>query len=305
MKDQKKMLFIYNPHAGKAMIRQYMVDILDKLSSTGYSVTVYATKKQGDAIEKVVRDAGEYDFLVCSGGDGTLDEVVTGMMRRKKRIPVGYIPAGTTNDFARSLSIPGNMIKAAETAVKGTPFQTDIGAFNDDTFVYIAAFGIFTDVSYETDQQMKNVLGHMAYILEGAKRVGTYPSYRFSIRANNMLIEDEFLYGMVTNSVSVGGFQNITGENVELDDGLFEVTLIKKPSNVVELNEIMVALVSGRINTHMIYCFKTPHIQFESEQSVAWTLDGEFGGEHKSVTLHNKKRALSLIVPPQANKRKI
>ncbi len=297
MDAAKKLLFIYNPHAGKAMIETHLVGVLNVLSGAGYEVTVYPTRKHGDATQKVLTRSGDFDLLVCSGGDGTLDEVVTGMMRCRRRIPIGYIPAGSTNDFARSLTIPDNMIRAAETIVKGVGFRTDIGAFNDDTFVYIAAFGIFADVAYETDQQMKNVLGRMAYILEGAKRVGTYPSYRFSIRANNMLIEDEFLYGMITNSTSVGGFQNITGENVELSDGLFEVTLIKRPSNVIELNEIMMALVSGRINTHLIYCFKTPHIEFESQEEVAWTLDGEFGGQHKKATLNNMKRALSIIVP--------
>ncbi len=294
-----KTLFIYNPHSGKAMIRHYLVDILDVFSKGSLEVTVYPTRRHGDATGKVLRDAGDYDLIACCGGDGTLDEVVTGMMRRKKKIPIGYIPAGTTNDFAKSLKIPTNMTAAAKMIVQGNRFQTDIGSFNDDSFVYIAAFGIFTDVSYETDQQVKNVLGHMAYILEGAKRVGTYPSYRFSIRANNMLIEDEFLYGMVTNSMSVGGFANITGSNVQMDDGLYEVTLIKNPKTVMEFNEIMVALVSGRIDTHMIYCFKAPQIEFESEESIAWTLDGEYGGSHKSVVIKNNKKALSVMVPAE------
>ncbi len=293
----KKVLFIYNPHAGKAMIKHYLVDILSILSAGGMEVTVHPTVKKGDAVSKVKSDAGAYDMVICSGGDGTLDEVVTGMMQRKKRMPIGYIPAGTTNDFAKSLGIPSNMSSAARCAVNGRLFETDIGSFNDDTFVYIAAFGIFTDVSYETDQQAKNVLGHMAYVLEGAKRVGTYPSYRFTIRANNMLIEDEFMYGMVTNSVSVGGFANVTGSNVTLDDGLYEVTLIKKPSTVMEFNEIMVALLSGRIDTHLIYCFKTSYIEFETEKKVPWTLDGEFGGEHEHVTIKNNIRALSITVP--------
>lgn len=293
----KKALFIYNPHAGRAMIRHYLVDILDIFAQGGMEVTVYPTKKQGDATDKVVADAGDYEIVICSGGDGTLDEVVTGMMKKKKRIPIGYIPAGTTNDFAKSLQIPAGMSAAAKTIVKGKAFQTDIGSFNDDTFVYIAAFGIFTDVSYETDQQIKNVLGHMAYVLEGAKRVGTYPSYRFTIRANNMLIEDEFLYGMVTNSSSVGGFSNVTGSNVKLDDGLFEVTLIKKPATVMEFNEIMVALVSGRIDTHLIYCFKTSHIEFDSKEKIAWTLDGEYGGDHDRVVIRNNMKALSILVP--------
>ncbi|MCR4690076.1 MAG: diacylglycerol kinase family lipid kinase [Lachnospiraceae bacterium] len=297
MKDRKKALFIYNPHAGKAMIRHHLLDILDVLTAASLEIVMYPTRRQGDAIEKVIADAGAYDVLICSGGDGTLDEVVTGMMKRRKRIPIGYIPAGSTNDFARSLKIPADMTKAAKIIVEGKPFQTDIGAFNDDTFVYIAAFGLFTDVSYETDQQMKNVLGHMAYILEGAKRVGTYPSYRMKIRANNMLIEDELLYGMVTNSVSVGGFQNITGSNVQLDDGLFEVTLIKKPANVMEFNEIMVSFVSGKIDTNLIYCFKTDHLEIESEVPLPWTLDGEFGGEHTKVSIKNKQQALTIFVP--------
>ncbi|MBO4336883.1 MAG: YegS/Rv2252/BmrU family lipid kinase [Lachnospiraceae bacterium] len=293
----KKVLFIYNPHAGKAMIRQYLVDILGIFSAGGMQVTVHPTLKKGDATVRVKHDAGAYEMIICSGGDGTLDEVVTGMMQRRKRIPIGYIPAGTTNDFAKSLGIPSNMSSAAKSIVSGKPFNTDIGSFNDDTFVYIAAFGIFTDVSYETDQQMKNILGHMAYVLEGAKRVGTYPSYRFTIRANNMLIEDEFMYGMVTNSVSVGGFANVTGSNVKLDDGLYEVTLIKKPQTVMEFNEIMVALLSGRIDTHLIYCFMTSHIEFETAEKVAWTLDGEYGGEHDKVVINNNMRALSIIVP--------
>ena len=299
VKVSKKVLFIYNSHAGRAMIRQSLADILDLFAQAHYEVTVFPTQKPGDAIKKTAEDAPRYDLLVCSGGDGTLDEVVTGMMKRKNKIPIGYIPAGSTNDFAKSLGIQPNMLQAAKTVIKGVPFQTDIGCFQNDPFVYIAAFGLFTDVSYETDQQMKNILGHMAYILEGAKRVGTYPSYRFRIRANNMLIEDEFLYGMITNSVSVGGFQNITGSNVLLDDGVFEVTLIKKPANVIELNEIMVALVSGRIDTHMIYCFKTGRIEFETEQPVAWTLDGEYGGEHTKVTVVNNRQAVTIIVPPK------
>lgn len=295
----KRMLFIYNPYAGKASIKNKLSDILDIFTKAGYEVTVYPTQKSGDAIEQTEQRAHKYDVLGCCGGDGTLDEVVTGMMRREHRIPIGYIPAGTTNDFARSLKIPSNMIKAADNIATGKPFACDIGMFNDNTFVYIAAFGLFTDVSYATDQQMKNVLGHMAYILEGAKRLNAVPSYHFKVTYDDVVIEEEFLYGMVTNSLSVGGFQNITGKNVTLDDGVFEVTLIRKPKNMIELNQTMVALVSGNIDTDTMYCFKTSHVEFEGDGGVAWTLDGEFGGYHKKVIVSNEQRAVEIIVPDE------
>ncbi len=295
--EEKKMLFVYNPHAGKASIRSNLLDIVDIFTRAGYEVTAQPTQKKGDAACATINKAGRYDILVCSGGDGTIDEVVTGMMRRTQRIPIGYVPAGTTNDFARSLKIPRTMIKAAQTIVDGKAFACDIGSFNGDNFVYIAAFGLFTDVSYLTDQNMKNVLGHMAYLLEGAKRLNSFPSYHMKFMANGTLIEDDFMYGMITNSFSVGGFKNITGRHVRLDDGVFEVTLIKKPKNVVELNQIMTALVMKNVDTDCMYCFKTSQIEFISEDEVPWTLDGEYGGHHRKVMIQNEMQALNIIVP--------
>ena len=183
----------------------------------------------GDAIKKVRKNAEKYDLVVCSGGDGTLDEVVTGMEQSEVNVPIGYIPAGSTNDFANSLGIPKNMEEAARVAVNGTPFPCDVGGFNGDTFVYVAAFGLFTEVSYQTSQQMKNILGHAAYILEGAKHLMDITSYRMKVSHDGEIIEDEFIYGMVTNSLSVGGFKGISGPDVLLDDRPFEVTLIKNP----------------------------------------------------------------------------
>lgn len=303
--SRKRMLFIFNPHAGKASIKTKLLPILDLFTKGGYDVTVYPTQFQGDAIEQTLMRAHKYDILVCSGGDGTLDEVVTGMMKREYRIPIGYIPAGTTNDFAKSLGIPSNMLRAAQTIVDGRLFACDIGSFNDNHFVYIAAFGLFTDVSYATDQQKKNVLGHMAYLLEGAKRLNSVPSYRLKITYAEGVLEDEFLYGMVTNSVSVGGFKNITGKKIKLDDGVFEVTLIKKPKNMIELNQTMVALVSGNIDTDTMYCFKTNQIMFESLEPVAWTLDGEYGGDHAKVVVRNEERALEMIIPHEKSSSKL
>ncbi len=294
---RNKLLFIYNPHAGKARIRSHLLDLIDIFTKAGFEVTAYPTQKRGDAAAMVEECAKKFDLLVCSGGDGTLDEVVTGMMRCEKKIPLGYVPAGSTNDFANSLKIPKDMEKAAHVITGGKAFSCDVGRFNEDTFVYIAAFGLFTDVSYETNQQMKNVLGHMAYILEGVKRLSSIKSYHVKVTADDRELEGDFLYGMVTNSRSVGGFKNITGKNVELDDGLFEVTLIKRPKNAIELNKIMGALVGARIDTNYMHCFKAVHISFQSETEIPWTLDGEFGGIHRDVNVQNEKAAITFLVP--------
>ena len=210
----KKLLFIYNPRSGKAQIKYKLNDILETFVRAGYEVTVYPTLKTGDAGELVKNRDQDYELIVCSGGDGTLDEVVTGMMQSGRRTPIGYIPAGSTNDFAGSLGLPKSMLRAAQVAIEGKDFPCDVGSFNDDIFVYIAAFGIFTDVSYETDQEMKNILGHMAYILEGMKRLPSVRSYPMKVSYKGCTIVDDFIFGMVTNSRSVGGFKDITGKNV-------------------------------------------------------------------------------------------
>ncbi len=296
----KRLLFIYNPHAGKELLKPKISDIVDIFVKAGYEVTIYPTQSYRDAYRKVKEyNSKEYELVVCSGGDGTIDEVVSGMMTRRDRDPVGYIPTGTTNDFANSLHIPKGLLKAADNAVNGVVFPCDIGRFNQDTFVYIAAFGLFTDVSYETDQAMKNVLGHLAYILEGAKRIFNVPSYRIKVCHGGEEIEGEFIYGMVTNSRSVGGFRSMVGKQVIFDDGLFEVTLIKKPKNPLELQEIIAALLIEQIDTKYMYTFKTGYITFESLEEIPWTLDGEFGGEHDYVEIENLRQQLGIMVPAE------
>lgn len=299
----KKLLFIYNPHAGKELLKPKLSDIVDIFVKAGYEVTIYPTQSYRDAYRKVKEyHAKEYNLVVCSGGDGTIDEVVTGMMARSERDPVGYIPTGTTNDFANSLHIPKGLLKAADNAVNGSVFPCDVGKFNEDIFVYIAAFGLFTDVSYQTDQAMKNVLGHMAYILEGTKRLFNVPSYRIKVTHDDETIEDEFVYGMVTNSRSVGGFRNMIGKNVAFDDGLFEVTLIKTPKNPIALQEIIAALLIEQIDTKHMYTFKTGKIVFESLEEIPWTLDGEFGGEHDYVEIENLQQQFEIMVPEEHKK---
>lgn len=294
----KRLLFIYNPHAGKELLKPKLSDIIDIFVKADYEVVIYPTQAYRDAYRKVVECGIEqYDLVVCSGGDGTLDEVVTGMMSREERIPIGYIPTGTTNDFANSLHIPRNLLKSADNAVNGKAFSCDVGGFNDGIFVYIAAFGLFTDVSYETKQEMKNVLGHLAYVLEGTKRLFNVTSYRMKVTHDGESIEDEFIFGMVTNSRSVGGFRNMVGKHVVFDDGLFEVTLIKTPKNPIELQEIIAALLVEQIDTKYMYTFKTGEIAFESVEEIPWTLDGEYGGVHDEVLIQNYKQELEIMVP--------
>ena len=293
---KEKMLFVYNPRAGKERIRDNLAEILELFAERGYEMTVVPTQARDEA-RQVVRDRSkDFSLVVCSGGDGTLDEVVTGMIQSGFRTPLGYIPAGSTNDYGESLGLSRNMILAAKTAVDGIDYACDMGAFNDDVFVYIAAFGLFTDVSYETDQAMKNVLGHLAYVLEGMKRLSNIQSFHLKVTYEDKVIEDDFIFGMVTNSRSVGGFKNITGKNVEMNDGLFEVTLIKMPTNPAEFSSIMGALLNQDIDSEMMYCFRTAQLTVEAKEPIAWTLDGENGGMHREAVIKNLHKTVDIRI---------
>ena len=292
----KKMLFVFNPKAGKGKIKTHLLDIVDIFSSHDYEIIIRSTQAPRDAYEKAKEYANSVDMIVCSGGDGTLDEVVTGIMEAESSVPIGYIPAGSTNDFANSLFMPKNMTKVAEMIMEEELYHCDIGRFNQKTFAYVAAFGLFTDVSYETDQDLKNVLGHVAYVLEGVKRLFDIKSYHMKVTSDEVQAEDDFIVGMITNSRSVGGFKNLTGKNVDMNDGLFEVTLIAHPKNPLQLQEIITALVMAEDNTDLVYSFKTKKLTIESDEEVPWTLDGEFGGDHSYVDIENRHKALNLYL---------
>lgn len=293
----QRLLFIYNPHSGVGKVKTQLSDILEAMVQAGYEVTVHPTQAAGDAAQVAAAHAGDYDLVVCCGGDGTLDETVSGLMKGNIHVPLGYIPAGSTNDFAASLQLPKNMRKAAEAAVGGKDFPCDVGLFEDQYFIYVAAFGLFTEVSYQTSQELKNMIGHAAYILEGVKSIGNHPSYRMRVEYEGGCIEDDFIYGMITNSLSVGGIKGMTGDNVALNDGLFEVMLVKTPKNIVERNEIVAALTKLRPESDMIYTFKTKELQISPYQVIPWTLDGEFGGDRTQIHLKNLHRALTIRVP--------
>ena len=268
-----------------------------RLLEAGYEVTVYPTQCYHDAMAKAESYTESYDVVVCSGGDGTLDEVVTAMARRKDPVPIGYIPTGTTNDFANSLHISKDLLEAADTAANGVPFPCDVGVFNDDYFVYIAAFGLFTDVSYETKQSVKNVLGHLAYVLEGTKRLFNIPSYHIKITHDGETIEDDFVFGMVTNTRSVGGFKGLVNQSVSLNDGVFEVLLIRMPKTPLDLSNIISYMFLVEEPNEYVYKFKASAIHFTSEESVDWVLDGEYGGARTEVTIENLRERIPFLLP--------
>ena len=290
------MLLIYNSRAGKGGFLAKLPEVIDMFVKGGFRVEVYPTQAAGDAIEKVSHIPGYISLVVAAGGDGTLDEVVTGLLKSGRDVPLGYIPVGSTNDYAASLKLSFNVLEAVGDILGGEPQAVDMGEFNNEIFVYVAAFGAFTDVSYDTNQDMKNLFGHIAYIMEGVRRIGDIKSYDLRVEVDGELHEGSYIYGMVTNSVSVGGFKGITGKNVLMDDGVFEVLLIHTPKNVLELQEIVTALLSGNTDSSLIEFYRTDHVRFWSEEEISWTMDGEYGGAHSYVDIRNRHQCVRIIM---------
>ncbi|MGI6607489.1 MAG: diacylglycerol/lipid kinase family protein [Erysipelotrichaceae bacterium] len=290
-----KILFIYNPVAGQLQIKNYLWAILNYFSSLEAELTVHATQKSKEAYHLIKNEAEKYDKIICSGGDGTLHEIINGMMEIESSNPLGYIPAGSVNDFAASLKLPRNMDKAARLTIKGKPKGIDVGKFNDKYFIYVAAFGVFTDVAYETTQEMKNILGKLAYFLQGIKSVASMKAFKVKTIVDGIVSEDEYLYGMVTNTLTVGSLYKLSNQNVELDDGLFEVTLVKATYDVLELSSIASYLLSGKGDNNLVKIFKTDNIEFIVDEPMPWTLDGEYGGEPKEVKIEVVQKAINIV----------
>lgn len=293
---EKKLLLIYNPKAGTGKIKTKISDIADLCVKSGYEVTLRPTQAKRDVVNYITKYGKKFEKIICGGGDGTLNEAVTALLSSDSDAVLGYIPTGSTNDFATNLGISSFTMKAAKTAVSGKPFTCDAGTFNDMFFVYVAAFGIMTDVSYGTSQKTKNVLGHLAYVGEALK--GFTPAKLkpqvLSFVTDDKIIKDEFIYGMISNSVSVGGFKAWQPEEVELDDGKFEVLLVKYPRSPEELNLMISSFLAQDYAPDYMYCFKTNHLEIHSEQDISWTLDGENGGAHKDIVIDVKKQAFRI-----------
>lgn len=298
----KRIYLICNLVSGKASVGLHLAKIIDTLTRGGFEVTVHPTISRGDATETAKYACkSNFDILVCCGGDGTLNEVITGCMTAEKAISLGYIPTGSTNDFARSLKIPTNPQEAAELIVKGSPQSCDIGMIGNRYFTYIAAFGAFTEISYQTAQPVKNVLGHTAYILNGMLNLHKIKASKMRIEYDGKVIEDEFIYGMVTNSTSVAKLLSMP--DMVKDDGLFEVTLIRKPKNLIDLQHIITGLTNFQLGAEREYFdhFLASEISFTclEAEPVPWTVDGEFGSDKAVNVIKNIRRALDIILPDE------
>lgn len=294
----KKLLLIMNPNAGTKRANKYLTDILVLFAKYGYETKVCLTAGRGDGHNIAKKFSPEYDLVVCIGGDGTFNETVGGLYESGSKVPLGYIPAGSTNDFGSGLGFSKRILQAAEDIMNGTTRNIDIGKFNERYFSYTASFGVFTKVSYTTSQSIKNALGHLAYLLEGIKELSSIRSEHIKIKVNGNIIEDDYIFGAICNSTSLGGVLTLNPDVVDLSDGMFEILLIKMPKNIIDLNAIIFALNNKDYSsTDMIYFCSASSAQIEADRTVSWTLDGEYMEGSNVISMENIHDAITLIVP--------
>ena len=293
----KNLFLIVNPKSGLGRIKTELFKVCETLSKGGYRVTLHITARRGDATETVKNLSGDYDTIVVCGGDGTLNEVLTGVMQNGNNYRIGYIPSGTLNEWSQGLKISRNIAKAAKDVVSGNDVKLDIGKFGDNYFAYTASFGAFTAASYSAPQNIKNVLGQLAYILEGIKALGTIKPIHLKITADDGVHEGDYLFGAVSNSMSVGGIIKLDNAGVALNDGYFEVILIENPDNIADLNEIIDAIVTRKFDRKCIKQFKTRGLTVESKGKLDWTLDGEHAVSDKLIKIEDLEKAINFIIP--------
>ena len=294
----KKLLLIVNPFSGKAKMVTNLMAVTQVLSDRGFDVTVYPTKKPGDATVRISGiENGEFDRIVVCGGDGTLNEVITGLMRENIKCKVGYVPAGTLNEWSLSLKIPRSIVKAAKTAAGNHEIYLDIGRFEDRYFSYTASFGAFTEASYSTPQEAKNVLGQAAYFFEGIKSLGNIHPIHLKFECEEKTVEDDFIFGAVSNSMSVGGIVKYKESVVKLNDGLFEVFLIRNPKNILQFQSILDGVLRGDLTREQMEFFHTKQLKVTGGRGVSWTLDGEFAPGKDELIIENVPSALWLVAP--------
>lgn len=297
---REKALFIVNPTSGKMTLKNKFFEILKMFSNAGLEPTVLMTEKGGDATEFTKEYAKDFDRIISCGGDGTLNEVVTGMMSLKKeeRKPIGFIPAGTTNDLADTLKVPKLPLDAAKAILANKAYPNDVGNFNNSRyFNYIASCGAFTSTSYATPQNMKNSLGHFAYVLEGIKSLNEIKPIYMKIQSEELCTEGEFLFAGITNSLSVGGIYKFDAKLVDLSDGTFEVILVRMPKNTTDIVDIFYNLANLHHEENQVVFFHTSSVTIESEIPVKWTVDGEYGGTLDKVVIKNLPGAVDIYHP--------
>ena len=297
----KKLLFVYNPHSGKGTISQSLSDIICILTEGGYDVTVHPTTEKSDGENYIAKNAEFYDIVVTSGGDGMLHEMFSGLDKSGKPIRCGYIPSGTVNDFASSLGISRTPSEAAATITDGRFRKLDVGVFNGQIFSYVAAFGMFTKVSYATDQKMKNAFGAAAYFIEVLKsldpKVMRDSTVHAAITIGENRYEDDFVFGMAGNTLSVGTLKSIVPHSASMDDGLLEGVFIKEPKSLADLDRIRGALMSGDLDIPEIIYASAPSFKISLDRETEWTLDGEYGGSCTEALINVKEKAVEIAVP--------
>ena len=294
---ERKLMLLVNPQAGKGAAQAALGGVLERLSDAGWLPTVYFTRHAGHATELAARWAGDYERLVCMGGDGTLSEVCAGLMRLPERRPLGYIPMGTSNDVAHSLGLSADPLAAAEQAGRGRPVALDLGAFGEaDYFTYVAAFGAFTDVSYDTPQEAKQALGQLAYMLEGLRRLTRLRAVHATVETDGETLEGDFLFGAATNSARIAGLVRLDSDAVDLSDGQFEILLVRSPKSLLDLGGIIGAVLSADFSDPSVSFLKSSRARFRFQEPVAWTRDGERGGTHGDLTLRNCHPGVEILV---------
>lgn len=293
---QKKLLLIVNPRSGKTQPRGPLFDAACVFAEAGYLINIHNTTGPEDATETAAALGRDYDAVVCVGGDGTLNETITGLMRIKDPPALGYLPRGSTNDFAASLHLSNNPVKAAQAAVAAQPRRLDIGQWNQRNFVYVASFGAFVHSSYAASQTAKNALGHFAYILEGMKDLNTLRPYEIKLTADGEALDGEYLFGAVCNSTSIGGLMKLDEEHVVLDDGKFELLLVPSPQNAIELNNLILALLSQEYDRGGLIFRHVSSVHVETEEEVPWSLDGEYAPAVPVIDIENRPQALPFLL---------
>ncbi len=294
----KKLLLIVNPCSGKAKMKTELLGVVEIFSLADYNVTVYPTKSRTDATDMVGKlEQNDYDLIVVCGGDGTLNEVITGLMIKKLTIPLGYIPSGTLNEWSSGLGISRSIKKAAEDITRGKLISLDVGKFGDKFFSYTASFGAFTSASYTTPQEVKNVLGQAAYVFEGVKSLSSIKPIHLKFEADERVVEGDFLFGAISNSFSVGGIVKFDESVVRLNDGYFEVLLIRNVDNILKLQPLIDGIIKKDLDREGMEFFHTKAITVSGGANVSWTLDGEFTQGMDIVEIENIHNGLSLMVP--------
>lgn len=291
----KKMLLVMNPYAGLRKGKRYLADVIALFNRGDYQVLTYMTAGRGDCTVAVERYAKDVDLIVCAGGDGTFNEAVTGLLRSGCDIPIGYLPCGSTNDFASSLKLSTDLMQAARDILEGEPTVVDVGSFQDRYFTYVASFGAFTKASYATSQNVKNALGHMAYLLEGIQELSQIRRTHVRLELEGQVIEDDFLFGAVSNSTSVGGILTLNPKLVDMQDGKFELLLVRAPREAMELAECIRALRTQKYNCAMITFLSTDRLTIKADPDMVWTLDGERAEGAEEIRVQNLRHAIRLM----------